>query len=1167
MLKRLISFAVDAPWMTTAAALLIAAFGLSAIQETPVDAFPDISENQAIVLTEWMGRSPQDVEDQITYPLSSELKAISGVKEVRGMSGFGFSQIYVVFEDDIDFYWARSRVLERLASIQGSLPPGVTPQLGPEATALGQIFWYTLDAPGYDLATLRSLQDFYVKLALQSVDGVAEVASVGGFVRQYQIDVDPNRLKAYEVSIAQLRQAVLQGNLDVGAKTIEHNGLESVIRGVGFVKSIEDIEDIVVSAREGAPIYVRNLAKVQLGPDFRRGALADATGERVGGVVTMRYGANPQEVIEGVKTRIAEIEGGLPEGVKIVPFYDRSQLITETTATLTLSLSQELLITIVVVVFFLLHLRTSLIIATTLPLAVAIAFIAMRLLGLGADIMSLSGIAIAIGTVVDMGIIMSENVFDSLTKLPAGHTLKERLRAIKEAAAEIAPAISTAVATTVISFLPVFFLTGQAGKLFRPLAWTKTFTMVASVLLAITLVPALCRLFLKDARQLHHSLRFAASAAFFILGALLGARLGSSGLLGHLQPWIGALLGGGILALISWKVSGERLQAIEDNPISRGILRVYQPVLRWVLEHPKRFVLAPLSVLFLGSLVLFGAKPTYEPPMRALGIDTQSLRPTRWLATAFPGIGSEFMPPLDEGSYLAMPSILSQGSLNQTMAVMQRMNAEIASIPEVDQVVGKAGRADTALDPAPVGMMETVVNLKPQSQWRPGMTRDKILQELKEKSRIIGTTPSWLQPIETRIVMLQSGIRATMALRLRGAPRAPDGTPYSGDQALRAMEQAVIAMEEVVRKVDGAANVTALRLGGKPYLEFVVDRQAAARYGVKIRDVQRVIETAIGGVNLDWSLEGRERYPIRIQYARELRDELEELQKVLVPTPSGAKIPLASLTQVQQKLGPAAIRTENGQLTAYLMFNAIDRDESAVINDALAAVQQWREEVKQDSGEDPIPQGLTLSPTGRYKNKIEADQRLMLIIPIVLLINFFLIYLQFRSLSLTAIIYTAIPVAFAGGFIMIGLYPELLDLLHWLGLRDQPSPGPVYLTTAVWVGFIALFGVAVDDGVVMGTYIKQVFAKREITNREQLREAIIHAGSRRIRPMLMTSTTTLCALLPILWSQGRGSDLMQPMALPLVGGMLFAFITVFVVPLMVSVTMAHRLKKQERVQL
>jgi Cu(I)/Ag(I) efflux system membrane protein CusA/SilA len=1168
MVQRLIRFATLSPWMMILGALVVGGFGWSAMRETPVDAFPDISENQVIVYTQWMGRSPLDVENQITYPLSTDLQGIPGVRDIRAMSGFGFSQIYVVFEDDVDFYWSRTRVLERLASLQGKLPAGATPQLGPDATALGQIFWYVLDAPGMDLAAQRSLQDYVIRYALQEVDGVAEVASAGGLVRQYQIDVDPNRLKAHDVTIGDVIGAVRRGNIDVGAKTIESSGLEMIVRGLGFIKHEGDVENLVVKARDGTPIFVRDVANVNVGPDFRRGVLADGGGERVGGVVTMRFGANPRDVIQGVKAKIAEVETGLPEGVRIVPFYDRTQLIDETMGTLNEALVQELFITIMVVVLFLLHLRTSLIVAVTLPLAVLMSFIGMRILGLGADIMSLAGIAIAIGTVVDMGIIMSENVFGALIER---RPETSRFEAIVEAAAEVGPAILTAVSTTIVSFLPVFFLTGQSGKLFKPLAWTKTFAMFSAVVLAITLVPALCRLFLRESAEgrSHRALarlRLIATVSFAGIGALVGWRLPALGIGSGTLPWIPALASALVLGAVGYRTTTERMRPIDDNPVSRAVVGVYQPTLRWILAHKGLFLMLPATLMTAGIVIFLGFS-TLLAPLRPLaqwaGVDLDRVRPIAALDRALPGLGSEFMPPLDEGSYLAMPSLLSQASLSETLEVMQTMNREIERVPEVAQVVGKLGRAETPLDPAPVGMIETVVNLKPKEQWREGVTREDILKELKRVSRIPGTTPSWLQPIETRIVMLQSGIRATMALRVMGAPLKPDGTAYDGAEALRVIEQTVVALEEVVRGVEGAIDVSALRTGGKPYVEIDIDREAIARYGVKVADVQDVIETAVGGINLTWSLEGRERYPVRVQYPRELRDSAEDLARILIPTPSGAQVPMAALADIREVVGPAAVRTENGQLTGYVMFNAFERDETAVINEALAAANAWRAEQRRTTGEDPIPSGLTVTATGRYKNKIEADRRLMVIVPLVLALNFFLIFLQFRRIGLTATIFAAIPVAFGGGFILLWAYPHLLDLFYELGLRAQPSGGPIYLTPAVWIGFIALFGIAVDDGVLVGTYLMQVFARRTATTVEEVRDAVVYAGTRRVRPMLMTTVTTIVALLPILWSTGRGADLMQPMAIPLVGGMVFEGFTMFVVPTIYSWMMERKVLRGE----
>ncbi len=1065
--------------MPIALVVVIVAAGIHAVRETPVDAIPDISENQAIVFTRWSGRSPQDVENQVTYPLSTDLQGIPGVREVRGLSGFGFSQIYVVFEDDVPFYWARTRVLERLSTAKAGLPKDATPELGPDATPLGQVFWYTLEGEGQDLATLRSLQDYVVRYALQAVPGVSEVAGVGGFVRQYQIDVDPRRLLHYGLDVADVQRAVSASNIDVGAKTIERSGMELVVRGLGAIEKLADVEDIVVTARDGVPIFLKHVADVSFGPDFRRGALADEHGERVGGVVTMRFGENPRRVIEGVQAAIDTLQTALPKGVRIVPFYDRTQLVDETMGTLETALLEELAVTVAVILLFLLNVRASLIVAVTLPLAVLLAFIAMRVVGVGSNIMSLAGIAIAIGTVVDMGIVMSENIFSRLNDAPDG---ADRRAVIADAATEVAPAIITAVATTVVSFLPVFLLTGQAHKLFAPLAWTKTFALTAALLVATAFVPVL------------------------------------------------------------WRFGRSKAAPIERNPVSRLITSVYRPTLTWILDHKAIFALVPLTILFVG-MVRFGGARLLTAPWRAtaevLGGDPDRIEPFASLDRAFPPIGQAFMPPLEEGSFLFMPSLLHQASLSETMDVMIRLNRAIRTVPEVSQVVGKLGRADTALDPAPVGMMETVVNLKPRHMWRPGSTPATILADLRAATKTIGLSPSWLQPIETRIVMLQSGLKASMALELIGAPLAPDGEAYRDLDAHARLEQAALAMESVIAGVEGAVDVSALRLGGKPYVEIAVDRRRAARHGVTVEAVLNVVEVALGGRNLTWSLEGRERYPVRVQYARELRDDPDELGRLLVPAPHGEQVPLADLVDIREVVGPASVRTRDGQLTAYVMFNAKDRDEQSVMDDAMAAVASWRAEQARDTGADPIPAGVRIEPAGRYLDKLEADARLRLLVPIVIFINLFLLYLAYRDIGLTLSIFAAIPIVFAGGFIGLWLWPLL-------------TGETVYLTTAVWIGFIALFGIAVDDGAVMATYLQQSFRKLKPGTRAEVRAAVLEAGLRRIRPCLMSTFTTILALVPVLLSDGRGSDVMRPMALPLVGGMAAELITLFVLPTLYS---------------
>jgi len=1112
-------------------------YGFSAYRDVPVDAIPDISENQVVVYTPWPGRSPKDVEDQVTYPLAVALQGIPRVGDIRSVSGFGFSQIYVVFEDGTDIYWARSRVLERLNVAQRDLPSGVTSGLGPDATSLGQIFWYTLESldGNVDLGKLRTIQDWTVRYALQIVPGVAEVASVGGFVQEYQVDADSHRLRAHGVALQQLAHAVQRANLDVGAKVVEEKGLEYVLRGVGFVKTLADLEEAVVVERDHVPIRVRDVATVQLGPAFRRGALADDRGELVGGVVTMRYGANPLRVIEGVKQAIERLQPSLPPGVVIRPFYDRTLLVEETQATLVETLQFEVLITVVVILLFLLHVRASLLVAITLPTAVLLSFVAMRVFGVDANIMSLSGIAIAIGTMVDMGIVITENVHRHLTERPPD---KSRRKAVHEATTEVGGAVFTAIATTVVSFLPVFMLTDQEGKLFRPLAWTKSFALATALLVSITLVPALAHFFLRPGRLRRPLAALVGGFVGGVFGALLFAWADAatavpgsllSGVL-RVQPWILALVGALVTGGLVVKGLTEPLRPIEENPVARGVVSAYTPVLRWVLRHKRLFTVLPVLSVLLGLLVWLGA-PTLLAPVRGalsgLGIDARRIRPLAALDERFPGIGREFMPPLDEGGLLFMPSILPHGSLNESLDVMMAQNRAMMEVPEVVRVVGKAGRAETALDPAPVGMIETILVLKPRHEWRPGLTREDLVAELRRKTDIPGVAPSWLQPIETRIVMLQSGIRATIGQRIFG--------PTS-----KAIEEATRVFEQALKEVPGAADVTALRLNGKPYLEIHPDRRRLARYGLGIEDVQRVIEIALGGMPLTQSVEGRERYPIRVRYDRAERDRLDAVRRAPVPIGADAYVPLSEVADVDLVVGPAMIRGEGGQLVGYVMFNAKGRDEVSLVE---AADRYLREKVA--AGELRIPEGVYWDWRGRYQNQVRATKRLSFLIPVVLLINLLLHYLHFRRLGPSLIVFLGIPVAMSGGFIMLDLYGA-------------------YLTVAVWVGFIALMGIAADDGIVIGTYIQQVIDRRKPRTVKEVREAVLEAGQKRIRPAMMTSVTTILALFPIFLTSGRGSDVMRPMAVPSVGGMVVACITWFVVPMAYSALEERRVLREAK---
>ena len=903
-MNTIVRFCIRNPFITLVLTAVAVAWGARSFAVKTVDAIPDISENQTIVQTEWPGRSPQDVEDQITYPLSTQLAGVKGVKEIRGLSGFGFSQIYVVFDEEIrlfkqgmvdDFYEARTRVLEKLASVRKSLPEGVVPELGPDATALGQIFWYTVDGP-YDLATLRSVQDFTVRYALQTVSGVAEVASVGGMVREYQVDVDPLLLRHYGVGIADVVRAIRASNLDVGAKTIEAGGLEYIVRGVGFLKSVRDIEEVVIGlagpsgftpavgmgmggmrggaspdevarpsdgARPHTPLRVRDVADVRIGPAFRRGALADDRTEKVGGVVTMRFGANPRDVIRGVREKLAAMNdpgsGVLPEGVRVVPFYDRTQLIDETVATLEHALLLELWITILVVVVFLMNLRSSLVIATTLPVAVLISFVAMDAFGVDSNIMSLTGIAIAIGTMVDMGIVMTESIYTALVENRGRRPVRE---VVEAAAIEVAPALATAIATTIVSFLPIFFLTDAEGKLFRPLAWTKTFALAAAAITGVFVVPALCRLFLAW-RPREDAVRGRVTAiAPFLLAVPFGFFAVRAGWLG-LAPWLSGPLAFAAAALVIRRLARERLAPIEENPVSRRVQSWYERTLRRILARKSRYLLLPGTVIALAVLVTFGAGIVTRPARAGFGDEVGLLRPVALAEAAFPGLGQEFMPPLDEGSLLYMPSLLPQAGLDETLGVMKRQNAAMRRVPEVVRVVGKLGRADSALDPAPVGMIETVVQLAPKEFWRPGVTKADIQRELSALVHTPGVSEgagAWLQPIETRVIMLSSGIRAPLAVKLIGAPQGPDGRPLDSKDGERRLEEVAGRIRDAIRDVPGVAGPNVENIGTKPYIEFEIHRDRVGHFGLTLGDVQRSIATAIGGMPVTKTLEGRERY-------------------------------------------------------------------------------------------------------------------------------------------------------------------------------------------------------------------------------------------------------------------------------------------------------------------
>jgi Cu(I)/Ag(I) efflux system membrane protein CusA/SilA len=1168
----------------------------------PVDAIPDIGENQQIVFTEWAGRSPQDVEDQVTYPLTVALLGLPGVKTIRSYSYFGFSTIYVIFDEAVEFYWSRSRVLEKLSSLSpGTLPLNVQATLGPDATALGQVFWYTVEGQGFDLHELRSIQDFTVRYALLSVEGVAEVASIGGHVREYQVDVDPDAMRVYGVKLSQVVDAVRRSNIDVGARTIEVNRVEYVVRGLGFLKSADDLEKAVIESRDNVPVMVGNVARVSLGPASRRGVLDKEGAEVVGGVVVVRYGENPLAAIDAVKRKIVEISPGLPRReladgtssqVAIVPFYDRSGLIHETLGTLEEALTQEILITVIVVLVMVLNFRSSILISGLLPLAVLMSFMAMKWFGVDSNIMSLSGIAIAIGTIVDMGIIVTENILRHARSAPDGEDMRS---IVQRATSEVGGAVLTAISTTIVSFLPVFAMIGAEGKLFRPLAFTKTFALLASVVVAIVVLPTLAT-FLLGERNWSRVSRIAGAGVTLVAGLWLGFSVNwlfgllvvgfalyhgmadrLPPLIHRWTPWVGnlaAALAVGVLLTRIWLPlgpdKGQWRNLVFVALLIGGLLLLfrlflwrYETILRVLLRHKLLFATVPLALLLFGACAWLGFDRVFTLVPSALarvGIDERGVREgALWsrLSHAFPGLGREFMPPIDEGSFLLMPTTMPHASIGESRDQLQKMGMAIRAIPEVESVVGKLGRADSPLDPAPISMFETVITYKseflrdgetgrrvldgdgrPIRQWRDHIRGpDDIWDEILRAAEIPGVTSApKLQPIAARLVMLQSGMRAPMGVKVQG-------------QSLEQIEQVVLEIERLLKQVPGikAETVVADRVVGKPYLEIDIDREAIARYGVNIQDVQDVIEIAIGGKTITQTVEGRERYPVRVRYMRELRDSIESIDRILVPAPDGAQIPITQLAQLRYQRGPQVIKTENTFTVGYVVF---DKHAGASEVDVVEAADAFLRE-KIASGELDLPPGSSYRFSGSYEHQVRSAKTLKIVLPVALLIIFLILYLQFRSAITTGLVFSGVLVAWAGGFVLLWLYGQnwFLDFaVFGVNMRDLFSVHTVNLSVAVWVGFLALFGIATDDGVVMATYLDQSFRDRQATTIEQVREATVDAATRRIRPSLMTSATTILALVPVLTSTGRGADVMLPMAIPSVGGILFVLITLFVVP-------------------
>ncbi len=1199
-----------------------------------VDAIPDLGENQQIVFTEWPGRSPRDVEDQISYPLTVSLLGVPGVREVRTYSFFGFSSIYLIFEEDIEFHWSRSRILEKLNSLPSDLlPDEVTPRLGPDATALGQVFWYTLEgrdrdgrpAGGWDLDELRAIQDFQVRYAL--TPGVAEVASVGGYVREYQVDVDPDRLRAHDVTLQQVVNAVRKSNRETGARNLEINGVEYFVRGLGFIKEPDDLRKAVVAVRDHTPITIADVAEVELGPAMRRGALDKNGAEAVGGVVITRFGENPLETIKETKKKIEQLSDGLPERaivdwaavsrddvaafaeeqgladafaaptpetalnqsvwlpwtktnprdtwpawlntskVTVVPFYDRSGLIAETLGTLEDALFQQILITIIVVVIMVLHLRSSVLISSMLPLAVLVTFIAMKMFGVDANVVALAGIAIAIGTVVDVGIVLTENVLKHLAEAKPG---ERTLPVILRGTHEVAGAVLTAVLTTVISFLPVFALTGEAGRLFRPLAFTKTFALIASLIVALTIIPPLAHLlFGRKVRQNGRSIRKLVLLPLSlivaaIVGWLLAGEWAPLGL--HRGQIANFLFVGLILAVV---LVGFRLFHL-----------AYVPVLRWTLAHKTTFLILPSGLLVLALCIWIGFGSVFSFVPKVFGDGARETALWTDFDKKLPGLPSEFRPRLDEGSFLFMPTTSPHASIGEAMDSLRRLDAAIATVPEVSMVVGKIGRVESSLDPAPISMIETVIHYypeyrsdkngrpikfrydrkegdylydkygvlipdnrgRPYRQWRSHIrTPRDIWSEIEKVAKITGTTGApLLQPIETRLVMLQTGMRAPMGLKVR----AP---------SLETLEAATLELEKQLKSgsVPGLSvpTINADRIIGKPYLEIVPDREAAQRFGLNVDDLVSTIQTAIGGMPVTTTVEGRERFSVQVRYQRERRNTIEAMERTLVTAANGFQVPLSQVAEIQYVRGPQMIKSEDTFLTSYITFgNDEGYTDVDVVEDAEAFLAKQR-----DSGALHLPAGVTWEFAGSYKQKRELDRTLRLVVPISLFAIFILLYLQFRSTTTTLIIFSAIAVAWSGGFLLLWLYgqPGFLDFdLFGTNLANLFNVHPIAMSAAVWVGFLALFGIATDDGVVMTTYLRQLFTERNPQTREEIRDAVVAAGQRRVRPCLMTTATTLLALLPVLTSTGKGSDIMGPMAVPIFGGMAIELLTMFVVPVL-----------------
>ena len=1230
MLNRIIRYFLENRVVTLLLLVLIIVWGISTSpfnwhggiiprNPIPVDAIPDIGDNQQIVATEWMGRSPKDIQDQITYPLTTSLLGIPGVKTIRSSSMFGMSFIYIIFDDDIEFYWSRSRILEKLNSLPpGTLPEGVQPTLGPDATALGQIYWYTLEGRdpktgkptgGWNAEELRTIQDFYVKYTLSSAEGVSEVASAGGFVKEYQIELNPDAMYAFNVSVMDIMSAIKKNNLDIGAETMEINKVEYLI------KNVKDIENAVITVREGVPVRISDVAFVNIGPGTRRGGLDKEGVEAVGGVVVARYGSNPLEVINNVKAKIKEMEPGLPQKVladgtvskvTVVPFYDRTGLIKETIGTLETALSHEILICVIVIIVLVLNLRASIVIASMLPIAVLATFIIMRYTGIAANIVALSGIAIAIGVMVDVGVVFVESII-RYREMPENRHIqggKAFVNLIYKAVSEVSGAISTAMITTIVSFLPVFTMEAQEGKMFSPLAYTKTYALASAFVLGLILLPSLSywlfsiKIHSRLIRKILNCLLIVAGIALLIIYGSIPAigltAVGVNNLLSGYwkKPQMSTYINIGITLFVTiyylseeWLPMGPQKGMLANILFVAGCVAIilsilwllvmyYERILRWCLDNRWKFMLIP------GATIVFGF----------------------WI---WRGIGQEFMPSLNEGSFLLMPTSMPHSGIEQNLDYIEALDKRLASIPEVETAIGKWGRVNSALDPAPVQMFENMINYRPECilnedgkrerfkvnrqgeyllkdggvynpkdgfrlipsdslipdakgdyfrQWRPEIKNtNDIWQQIVNVTHLPGLTSApKLQPIEARLVMLSTGMRAPMGIKVYG----PD---------LETIEKAGKAIEKALKEVPSVipSSVFYDRAVGAPYLEIELNRENMARYGVNVEDLQEILSAAVGGMVLTRTVEGRERFPVRLRYARELRDNPEALGMILVPTATGAQVPLKELADINYTRGAQMIQSENTFLVGYVIFDKLaGKAEVDVVKEASRILEQQIKE-----GELNLDPGVSYKFAGNYEQQERATSRLMIVVPLALLIVLLVLYFQFKTVTASLIHFSGVFVAFAGGFILLWLYGQdwfMNFSIAGENMRDLFQMHTINLSVAVWVSFIALFGVATDDGVLMGTYIHHVFLERAPRTKHDIREAVVAAGLKRVRPAAMTTATTLIALLPVLTSTGKGADIMVPMAIPTFGGMLIQSMTMFVVPVLQCWWRENAIKKEQK---